>query len=86
MLNLLRKDFIALKSSLWMILMYLAVFSIAFIPSHDMSIYLVGIYTAFASISLATMIDIKTITITFWSRCRLAESILCKPNTLQPSF
>ncbi|MCI1774978.1 MAG: ABC-2 transporter permease [Paenibacillus lautus] len=59
MLNLLRKDFIALKSSLWMILMYLAVFSIAFIPSHDMSIYLVGIYTAFASISLATMIDIK---------------------------
>ena len=32
MLNLLRKDFIALKSSLWTILLYLAVFSIAFIP------------------------------------------------------
>ena len=68
MLNLLRKDFIALKSSLWTILLYLAVFSIAFIPKSEMSIYFVGIYTAFGSIILATMIDIKTITINFWSR------------------
>ncbi|MFE0555660.1 ABC-2 transporter permease [Paenibacillus sp. FSL W8-0187] len=59
MLNLLRKDFIALKSSLWTILLYLAVFSFAFIPKSDMSIYFVGIYTAFGSIILATMIDIK---------------------------
>lgn len=59
MLNLLRKDFIALKSSLWTILLYLAVFSIAFIPKSEMSIYFVGIYTAFGSIILATMIDIK---------------------------
>lgn len=59
MLNLLRKDFIALKSSLWTILLYLAVFSFAFIPKSEMSIYFVGIYTAFGSIILATMIDIK---------------------------
>ncbi|MFL1673214.1 ABC-2 transporter permease [Paenibacillus dendritiformis] len=59
MLNLLRKDFIALKSSLWMSLMYLAVFSAAFIPSLSSSIHLVGIYTAFATLSLGTMIDIK---------------------------
>jgi ABC-2 type transport system permease protein len=59
MLNLLRKDFIALKSSLWLIVLYLAVFSVAFIPKHQSSIHLVGIYTAFASLSLGTMIDIK---------------------------
>lgn len=81
MLNLLRKDFIALKSSLWTILLYLAVFSIAFIPKSEMSIYFVGIYTAFGSIILATMIDIKTITINFWSRRRLAANISCWPNT-----
>lgn len=59
MLNLLRKDFIALRSSLWTIGLYLAVFSLAFIPSHEMSMYFVGIYTAFGSVILATMIDIK---------------------------
>lgn len=59
MLNLLRKDFIALKSSLWLTILYLAVFSVAFIPKHQSSIHLVGIYTAFASLSLGTMIDIK---------------------------
>ncbi|OPA73645.1 ABC transporter permease [Paenibacillus selenitireducens] len=59
MLNLLRKDFIALKSSLGLIIIYLAVFSIAFIPKQSSSIHLVGIYTAFASLSLVTMIDIK---------------------------
>ncbi|MGG3279220.1 ABC-2 transporter permease [Paenibacillus solani] len=59
MLNLLRKDFIALKSSLWTILLYLAVFSFTFIPNVEMSIYFVGIYTAFGAIILTTMIDIK---------------------------
>jgi len=59
MLNLCRKDFIALKSSLWTVLVYLIVFSLAFIPSSEMSIYFVGIYTAFGSIILATMMDIK---------------------------
>lgn len=59
MLNLLRKDFIALKSSLWMSLMYLAVFSVTFIPKHSSSVHLVGIYTAFATLSLGTLIDIK---------------------------
>ncbi|MCQ6557200.1 hypothetical protein [Paenibacillus mendelii] len=59
MLNLFRKDFIALKSSLWTIIDYLAVFSVAFIPKSEMSLYFVGIYTAFGSIILATMIDIK---------------------------
>lgn len=59
MLNLLRKDFIALKSSLWTTLMYLVVFSVVFIPKHSSSIHLVGIYTAFGTLSLATMIDIK---------------------------
>lgn len=59
MLNLLRKDFIALKSSLWMTLFYLAVFSAALIPRSEFSLYFVGIYTAFASVSLVTMIDIK---------------------------
>ncbi|BFH14005.1 ABC-2 transporter permease [Paenibacillus melissococcoides] len=59
MLNLLRKDFIALKSSLWTSLLYLAVFSVVFIPKHSSSIHLVGIYTAFTTLSLGTMIDIK---------------------------
>ncbi|MGF9696101.1 ABC-2 transporter permease [Paenibacillus sp. MABNR03] len=59
MLNLLRKDFIAIRSSLWTILLYLVVFSLAFIPKSEMSMYFVGIYTAFGSIILATMIDIK---------------------------
>lgn len=59
MLNLLRKDFIALKSSLWTIIVYLAVFSFTFIPNVEMSIYFVGIYTAFGAIILTTMIDIK---------------------------
>ncbi|PYE45514.1 ABC-2 transporter permease [Paenibacillus barcinonensis] len=59
MFNLLRKDFIVLKSSLWTIALYLVVFSFAFIPSSEMSMYFVGIYTAFGSIMLATMIDIK---------------------------
>lgn len=59
MLNLLRKDFIALKSLLWMSILYLAVFSFAFIPKIPSSIHLVGIYTAFATLSLGTMIDIK---------------------------
>lgn len=59
MLNLLRKDFIALKSSLWTIILYLAVFSFTFIPNSEMSIYFVGIYTAFGAIMLTTMIDIK---------------------------
>ncbi|BBI33394.1 ABC-2 transporter permease [Cohnella abietis] len=58
MLNLLRKDFIALKSSLGVVFLYLAVFSIAFMKI-DSSIQLVGIYTAFATLSLGTMIDIK---------------------------
>lgn len=58
MINLLRKDFIALKSSLGLSILYLAVFSIAFIKK-DSSIHLVGIYTAFATLSLGTMIDIK---------------------------
>ncbi|WP_440117479.1 ABC-2 transporter permease [Paenibacillus sp. QZ-Y1] len=59
MLNLLRKDYIALKSSLWVILFYFFVFSVAFIPTVEMSMYFVGIYTAFGSIMLATMNDIK---------------------------
>ncbi|WP_336779964.1 ABC-2 transporter permease [Paenibacillus illinoisensis] len=59
MLNLLRKDFIALRSSLWTIGLYLVVFSLAFIPNIEMSMYFVGIYTAFGSVILATMIDIK---------------------------
>ena len=59
MLNLLRKDFIVLKSSLWISVVYLIVFSAAFIPSMDASLQFVGIYTAFATISLGTAIDIK---------------------------
>ncbi|WP_195575101.1 ABC-2 transporter permease [Paenibacillus sp. 1001270B_150601_E10] len=59
MLNLLRKDYIALKSSLWMTALYLVVFSVALIPNLEVSLYLVGIYTAFASLNLGTMIDIK---------------------------
>ncbi|MCR8645469.1 ABC-2 transporter permease [Paenibacillus sp. N1-5-1-14] len=59
MVNLLHKDFIALKSSQWMVLLYLVVFSIVFIPKMDMSLYFIGIYTAFGSIMLATMVDIK---------------------------
>ncbi|GAB6930846.1 hypothetical protein JCM10914A_48290 [Paenibacillus sp. JCM 10914] len=60
MLNLFRKDFIAVKSSLWMILVYLVVFSIAFIPTTETSFYFVGIYTAFGAIIISTMIDIKS--------------------------
>ncbi|MCM3340690.1 ABC-2 transporter permease [Paenibacillus sp. MER TA 81-3] len=59
MLNLLRKDFIVLKSSIWMSLMFLTVFSAFFIPKHSSSIHLVGIYTAFATLSLCTTVDIK---------------------------
>lgn len=59
MLNLLRKDFIALKSSLWMTMLYLVVFSAVFIPKLSSSIHIVGIYTAFATLSHGTMIDIK---------------------------
>ncbi|MDR0270660.1 ABC-2 transporter permease [Paenibacillus sp.] len=59
MLNLLRKDFIAFKSSLWMSLMFLTVFSVFFIPKLSSSVHLVGIYTGFATLSHATMIDIK---------------------------
>jgi len=59
MLNLLRKEFIALKSSLWTPLMYFVVFSVVFIPRHSSSVHLVGIYTAFATLSHATLIDIK---------------------------
>jgi len=59
MLNLLRKDFIALKSTLWLGIMFLAVFSVAFIPKLSSSIHLVGIYTAFALLNQGTMIDIK---------------------------
>lgn len=59
MLNLLRKEFIAMKSSVWVIITYLAVFSVVFIPKHSSSVHLVGIYTAFATLTHATMIDIK---------------------------
>ncbi|MGG3839963.1 ABC-2 transporter permease [Paenibacillus thiaminolyticus] len=59
MLNLLRKDFIALKSSLGMLIFCLAAFSIAFIPKHDMSIFTVGITVALAAVNMSTMIDIR---------------------------
>lgn len=59
MLDLLRKDFIVLKSSLWMGILYLAVFSAVFIPKLSSSIHLVGIYTAFALLNHGTTIDIK---------------------------
>lgn len=59
MLNLLRKDFIALKSSLWISILYLAVFGAFFIPKLSSSVHLVGIYTAFSMLSLGTNIDIK---------------------------
>ncbi|MCY9530225.1 MULTISPECIES: ABC-2 transporter permease [Paenibacillus] len=59
MLNLLRKEFIAFKSSLWTPLMYFVVFSVVFIPKHSSSVHLVGIYTAFATLSHVTLIDIK---------------------------
>jgi len=59
MLNLLRKDFIALKSTLWLGILYLIVFSVFFIPKFSSSVHFVGIYTAFALINLGVMIDIK---------------------------
>ncbi|MDU5145569.1 MAG: ABC-2 transporter permease [Paenibacillus dendritiformis] len=59
MLNLLRKDFIALKGSLGMIIICLAVFSIAFIPRHDMSFFTVGFTVAIVAVNLSTMIDIR---------------------------
>jgi len=59
MLSLLRKDFIALKSSLWLGILYLVVFSAFFIPKFSSSVHFVGIYTAFALINMGVMIDIK---------------------------
>jgi len=59
MLNLLRKDFIALKSALWLGILYLVVFSAFFIPKFSSSIHFVGIYTAFALLNMGVMIDIK---------------------------
>ncbi|WP_342554755.1 ABC-2 transporter permease [Paenibacillus sp. FSL R7-0652] len=58
MLNLLRKDFIALRGALWILAVYIVVFSWAFIPQMEWSMYIVGIYTAFGSTVLITMIDI----------------------------
>lgn len=59
MLNLLRKDFIALKSSLWVLILCMGVFSIAFIPKQDASIFTVAITLASVSLNISTMIDIK---------------------------
>ncbi|MBH5319547.1 ABC-2 transporter permease [Paenibacillus sp. GSMTC-2017] len=59
MLNLLRKDFIVLKSTQWLFLFFLAVFSLAFVPQSDFSFYFVAIYAANGSIMSAMMIDIK---------------------------
>ncbi|WGU96074.1 ABC-2 transporter permease [Paenibacillus dendritiformis] len=59
MLNLLRKDFIALKSSLGMLIFCLAVFSIAFIPRHDMSLFTVGFTIAIVALNMSTVIDIR---------------------------
>ncbi|UNK15989.1 ABC-2 transporter permease [Paenibacillus sp. N3/727] len=59
MLNLLRKDFIALKSSLGMLILCLALFSIFFIPKHDMSIFTVGFTVALAAVNMSTMIDVR---------------------------
>lgn len=59
MLNLLRKDFIALKSSLGVLLICMVVYSIAFIPNHDASIFTMAIALASVSINLCTMLDIK---------------------------
>lgn len=59
MLNLLRKDFIALKSSLWISILHFVIFSVTFMPQLDASLYFIGIITAFAALSLGTAIDIK---------------------------
>ncbi|WCF10984.1 ABC-2 transporter permease [Paenibacillus thiaminolyticus] len=59
MLNLLRKDFIALKSSLGVLIICLAVFSIAFIPKHDMSLFTVGFTVAIVALNMSTLIDIR---------------------------
>ncbi|MCR8842426.1 ABC-2 transporter permease [Paenibacillus sp. SC116] len=58
MLNLLRKDFIASKISLGMSLLIFAVFCIFFMKK-EMSMHLVGIITAFATISSLTLNDTK---------------------------
>ena len=58
MLNLLRKDFIASKSTLGLSFVFLAVFCVAFMPK-ELSMHLAGIYTAFATLSIVTTIDIK---------------------------
>jgi len=59
MLNLLRKDFIALKNSLGGLILCMGVFGIAFIPRHDASIFTVAIALASVSLNVSTMIDIK---------------------------
>ncbi|WP_235439606.1 ABC-2 transporter permease [Paenibacillus sp. DMB20] len=58
MLNLLRKDFIASKSTLGLSFVFLAVFCVAFMPK-ELSMHLAGIYTAFGTLSIVTTIDIK---------------------------
>ncbi|GKU80015.1 ABC-2 transporter permease [Paenibacillus sp. L3-i20] len=58
MVNLLRKDFIAIKSSIGLCFFYLVVFS-AFFIGKDSSFHIIAIYTAFASIGVVTMVDIK---------------------------
>lgn len=42
-----------------MCILYLVIFSAAFIPKMEASLHIVGIYTAFVSIVLVTAIDIK---------------------------
>lgn len=61
MLNLLRKDFIAMKSSLWLHFLYLAVCSVVIIINSPspFTLFTVGIYTAFVPLGFSTMADIK---------------------------
>ncbi|MBD8499584.1 ABC-2 transporter permease [Paenibacillus arenosi] len=58
MLNLLRKDFIAAKMSLGMSILIFSIFCIFFMKK-EMSMHLVGIITAFATISSLTLNDTK---------------------------
>ncbi|NEW06776.1 ABC-2 transporter permease [Paenibacillus sp. SYP-B3998] len=58
MVNLLRKDFLVMKKSLWLVLFYIIIFLILLAGQRE-NMFLVGVYGAFILLMLNTGNDIK---------------------------
>ncbi|WP_018754409.1 ABC-2 transporter permease [Paenibacillus terrigena] len=59
MLNLIRKDFIVMRSSLGLIPLYFVIFSIVLISNTMSAYFLVAVYTAFTTLMMSTGADVK---------------------------